>query len=41
MMTRHNIAALLGLALILALLAAAAIGYVDHAVASVEIGGLR
>jgi len=32
--------ALLGLALLAALLAAAAIGYVDHAVASVEIGGL-
>lgn len=33
--------ALCALALGLALLAAAAIGWVDHAVASVEIGGLR
>jgi hypothetical protein len=40
-MTRHALAAALGLVLVVGLLVAAVVGWVDHAVASVEIGGLQ
>lgn len=39
-MTRHALAATLGVVLVVGLLVAAVVGFVDHAVATVEIGGL-
>lgn len=39
-MTRHHALAALGLFLVVGLLVAAVVGFVDHAVATVEIGGL-